>query len=262
MAVNNIVTEKKSSYLLYEELINKRDRYKKDAFQYERGYVREFGELILAVFNKKIECIEKKKVIDFCQKAINRDEPIDQDKLNAYIKEEMAEFTEKLHHMEEDYREAKSGGAISEKDYLEVKRIYHRIVKKIHPDINPEVAENEDLMDLWNRVVVAYNCNDLQALQELEFLVAQALRDTDIEVVEVEIPNIEEKIKALEEEIEHIISMVPYIYKFLLEDEDAISDKKLELSYELKEYEKYCEELDKVLEAFVISGVTMLWPMN
>ncbi len=51
-------------------------------------------------------------------------------------------------------------------------------------------------------------------------------------------------------------------YKFLLEDEDAISDKKLELSYELKEYEKYCEELDKVLEAFVISGMTMLWPMN
>ena len=97
--MNTIEEVKKSSYSLYEALINKRDKLRKDAFRYDREYVRVFGELILAVFNKKIECIQKKKIIEFCQKAVNRDEPIDQAKLETYLQSEMAEFRERLGNM-------------------------------------------------------------------------------------------------------------------------------------------------------------------
>ena len=34
---------------------------------------------------------------------------------------------------------------------LKIKRIYHHLVKKIHPDINPVTNENEELKGLWQR---------------------------------------------------------------------------------------------------------------
>ncbi|WP_196808038.1 hypothetical protein [Butyrivibrio sp. AE3006] len=42
--MNTIEEVKKSSYSLYEALINKRDKLRKDALSYDREYVRVFGE--------------------------------------------------------------------------------------------------------------------------------------------------------------------------------------------------------------------------
>ena len=50
----------------YVELVKERDRLRKEAFQLRQEYIRVFGELILKVFEKKIECIRKKKMIAYC----------------------------------------------------------------------------------------------------------------------------------------------------------------------------------------------------
>ena len=55
-----IIKVKNASYARYEELLLRRDAVKKRAFQYGQEYTRTFGELILKVFEKKIECIRKK----------------------------------------------------------------------------------------------------------------------------------------------------------------------------------------------------------
>ena len=69
--MDEIIRGKSTSYARYEELITRRDSLKKEAFQYHRAYIREFGDLILKVFRKKIECIQKKKTIEYCQAALN-----------------------------------------------------------------------------------------------------------------------------------------------------------------------------------------------
>ena len=43
-------------YPKYESLLLQRDQLKKEALQYRRAYIREFGELINKVFENKIEC--------------------------------------------------------------------------------------------------------------------------------------------------------------------------------------------------------------
>ena len=48
-------------------------------------------------------------------------------------------------------------------------------MKQIHPNINPMVADSEELQSLWQRTVIAYNWNDLRLLEELEVLVDKAL---------------------------------------------------------------------------------------
>ena len=82
---DNIIRVKSAAFLLYEELLMERDELLKEVFQYERAYIREFGELILQVFEMKLECIRKKKTIEYCQSFINKGKSIDSDALKEYL---------------------------------------------------------------------------------------------------------------------------------------------------------------------------------
>ncbi|WP_022769079.1 hypothetical protein [Butyrivibrio sp. NC2007] len=256
----DVIKGHNTSYARYEELINRRDELKKEAFQYHAEYVKVFGDLILELFRKKIECIRKKKTIEYCQAAINHGNNVDQAQLKAYLEKEMADFQAQLDDMLKEHEAALKATTVTEKDMLEIKRIYHRLVKKIHPDINPAATGARELMDLWHRVTIAYSCNSLKDLQELEVLVMQALESVDLD--DLDIPDIEEKISDLEKEIMKIMETDPYQYKFLLADSKAVEAKKEDLKTELKTYEDYSKQLDEVLEDLLGSGVKITWKMN
>ena len=107
---------------------------------------------------------------------------------------------------------AKNTETISESEVLEIKRIYHRLVKKLHPDIHPETLKNEKLAELWHRLHVEYNCNDLKSIRETEVIINSILENAEPGAAAA-IPDIDEKIRALENEIEEIKSTEPYKYR-------------------------------------------------
>ena len=260
--MEEMIRVKNVSYDRYEELLMRRDAVKKEAFQYERAYIREFGDLILEVFQMKLECIRKKKTIEYCQAAVNHGKTVDQSQLQEYLKKELAAFQKQLDKMITDTENAKTGGKITESDLLLLKKIYHRLVKKMHPDINPKVAESEKLRELWQRVITAYNCNDLIMMQETEVLITKALAQMGNETMDIEIPDIEDKISELEEEITRIRETDPYQYIVLLSNPEAISEKKNSLKEEKKSYEEYGDQLEKILDDFLQDGVSFTWRMN
>ncbi len=240
----------------------RRDAIKKEAFQYERAYVREFGDLILEIFQMKLECIRKKKTIEFCQAAANHGNTVDQNQLQEYLKQELAVFQEQLNGMVADAEAAKNTSQVTEVELLQIKKIYHKMVKQIHPDINPMVEKSEKLQELWQRIIVAYNCNDLKLMQETEILITKALEQMGNETIDIEIPNIDEKIAELEAEITKIRETDPYQYKFLLEDPEAVQAKKDSLTEEKKSYEEYGNQLEEILKGLVENGVSFTWRMN
>ncbi|MCR5106935.1 MAG: hypothetical protein K6B28_02120 [Lachnospiraceae bacterium] len=254
-----IIKIKNSTYEKYQEVLMRRDEVKKEAFIYERKYTRVFGDLILEVFQMKLESIRRKKTIEFCQIYVNRGESIDQNELRRYLAGELAEYYKKFEQMVNDNESAKRSGKITELELLKIKRIYHRLVKKIHPDINPKAVDNRELSDLWQRLIVAYNCNNLKEMEEIEVLVNMFLEKNDIGEIDVDIPDINIKIEEIEAEIETIISTDPYQYKYLLDDEDYIEQKKRDLRNEIKEYEDYCNQLDEMIEELMHNGMTVKW---
>ena len=260
--MNDIIKVKNTSYGRYEELLMERDNLKKDAFIMQRNYVAEFGDLIIQIFEKKLECIKKKKTIEFAQAAVNHGKSVNQDELQDYLTKEMAAFQEQLDAMIEDNKRAKKSEVVSEYDFLKIRRVYHKLVKLIHPDINPLTAENETLSDLWQRIQIAYNCNNLKDIEELEILVTTALDKMGVGVMEIDIPNIDDKISELEAEIIRIRETDPYMYKYLLEDPEAVSEKNKELKDELKSYEDYAAQLDTIWEELISDGVIFTWRMN
>ena len=252
--MSGIIKVKSASYARYEELLLKRDNIRKQAFQYQREYTAEFGDLIIAVFEKKIECIRKKKTIEYCQRDINHGRTVDELKLQEYLRKEMAEFQKQLCSLTDDVANARRRGEVSEMEALQIKKIYRRLAKQIDPDMNPAVADSEELQDLWQRVVVAYACNQLKELEELEVLVNKALERIGFDKLDKEIPNIASKIVDLENEIERIMRTDPYTYKHLLDDPDAVEEKRNSLKEELKSYEEYSFQLEEILQNLLGNG--------
>ena len=64
------------------------------------------------------------------------------------LEKEFAEYQAKLDQMIEENKAVKKDESVSEAERLKIKRIYHHLVKKIHPDMNPMTEKNEELMHL------------------------------------------------------------------------------------------------------------------
>lgn len=235
-------------YPRYESLLLQREQLKKEAQLYRRAYTREFGELINLLFEKKICCIELKKSIAFCQIAKNHGEIPNVSEMHKYVEKQMTAYKEQLEEMLKEYNDSKLDVFINPEDIKEIKSLYRKIARHLHPDISPLTQQHPELMELWMRASSAYKCNDLKMLQETDFLVQQVLNQYGNQSIEIVIPDIQSKILELEKEIHTIVSTEPYSYKTLLEDEKATKAKKQELENELIQYKIYEEQLHKHLE--------------
>ena len=257
-----IIKVKNGNYEEYEMLLLQRDQYRKEAMQILITYTKRFGDRINCVFEKQIRCIKLKKTIELCQNALNHGESIDIDHIRSSIDAEMKAYYKQLEEMLAETQAAKESKRIPAVTILEIRRIYRKLAKLIHPDINPKSSKLPALVDLWNRIVIAYQNNDVKELRELEVLTVNVLNQMD-EHVEIDIPDLEEKIKALQNEISVITGTTPYVYKDILEDADKSRQKEEDLDRQLEEYEKYEEELQSILDEMISHGGRKItWRMN
>ena len=235
-------------YPRYEELLLQRDQLKKDALQYRRTHIREFGELINKIFEKQVSCIALKKSIAFCQLAINQGKKPDIATMNEYVTAQMTAYRLQLNEMISELNSTKKDTVITEADSQEIKAIYRKIARILHPDMSDLTADRPELSELWNQAFIAYKCNDLKTLQETDILIQQAIARLGGNIDPVVIPDLQERITVLEKEIHTIVITEPYSYKELLENEAAIVGKKAKLESEFKEYCEYESQLKAQLD--------------
>ncbi len=262
MNEHGMVKIKNTGYDRYEELLWERDALRKEAFLWKNEYTRIFGELMLQLFEKKIACIRKKKTIAFCQASVNRGEFIDRRALQALVNREMEEYNQRLRQMMREKDIADSAQNISRSALQKIKKRYYKLARLIHPDINPKTEEVPELKQLWQMVVIAYRTNSLQELEEAEVLIQRALEKRNLQQTELEIPDLVQKMEAVREEILAIKETTPYQYRYLLEDEQAVQQRKEELIKEQQEYEAYDKELEGIMDGLMTRGVRVTWHSN
>ena len=244
----------------YEKLILRKSALQKECFQLEQEYIRVFGEDITNLFHLQLECARKKKTIEFCQMARNRGQEPDTKQLEDYIAKETAELQAHFQQLKEAYENSQRAGTVTEAELVEIRQTYHRLAKLIHPDLHPELEDK--LLESWNQIVLAYKCNDLESLKELEVVVVAALAEVTREVISIEIPDLEERIQKLEAEIAEIMSKDPYQYKLLLANSDAVNQKKASLQSEIDDYKLYRELLDDMLPKVLPEGMIIVWDVR
>lgn len=241
-------------YERYENLILQRDRLLKEGELYRLNYLREFGDKITESFQLRIDCISLKKSISFCQAKINAGEEIDPISMQEFIDAHMLAYTEQLNELTASVKVSKSMKPISLLDAEEIKRIYRRVAKRLHPDICPLTAEDSELMALFQKVLMAYRANDLKAIRETETLINRYLKNLGEKLLPGEIEDLPEKIADLETEISNILNTEPYSFKLLLEDTEAVEKKHEDLDEEIEYYQKYKAELQNHLEKLLANN--------
>lgn len=263
IAVVEAIENDQTRYEEYEELLLRSDRLYKEAGSYLTSYTAEFGGLITAVFELKIECIKKKKTISYCRRRINRGLSINATHMNEEIEKEIQLYYAQLKEMIADHEAAKNAKVAGEFRFNRAKKLYHRLTKQIHPDINKKTNENETLKDLWLRIVRAYHKNDVEELEDLEVLVRKALEELGDDWFEADFSNLEERIKRVERQINDIITTEPYTYGEILDDEEKKAELRAKLQAEHDDYETYLKILQQTLDDMLSDGgVELIWKMN
>jgi len=246
-----IVKIKSASYKRYEELLQKKEALLKEAEQYRLNYERIFDELIRNVYDSRLECVKKRKVLSYCKSIVGQGNPIIKGNLDAFVDKAMQDYKDTLDYLngfDKDKHQKKN--VLNQDDQKKIKLVYHQLAKLIHPDMNSELRDNQIIRDLWNRICIAYDCSNLDELQELQVLVNKYLESMNQIFEDVDIPDINEKIFNLNRQIYEITHTNPYQYRYIIENEDTINRKKEELNKELADYQRYICELDKEIAVF------------
>ena len=134
-----------------------------------------------------------------------------------------------------------------------IKRIYRKIVKRLHPDVHPNPTEHEK--DLLNQAMKAFQEGDLQKLERIwdELSGTDAPEDLydDIPEGRKKLKELLDKLKArvrfLEQEIEQIRTEFPYKLKAFLEDPAAVEEKRREIQARIDSV----REMNRQLEAYI-----------
>ncbi len=247
----------------YEELLCKRDQLIKESESLQINYTLEFGELITGIFEKKVECIKKKKMIAFCQKSINRGERIDVERMNVLVNRDMQLYYYQLDELVRQNKEARDSKTVDPFCVRRSKKLYRRLAKILHPDINSKTTEEPVLRELWERIADAYRRSDVKALEDLEALARMAMEELGLDGFEYDIDDIEERIGRVQDQIAEILSTEPYTYRKVLYDEEKKSELRKKLEAEKEEYTKYSDDLTETLDRLLASGgMSFIWKMN
>ena len=188
----------------------------------EAEYQLKIGFLEYEKFETQVSVNRLKRSIELAQAAINRGESVNLAKIEEILHEEFAEWEYKLKEHLNKVEAAKHHvkSLLSPEESREIATIYKKIVKMLHPDINPEAYEKN--RDLWERAAEAYQNGNLEGLRVLLLLLEE----------ETETPRFNEKyhekmtaqlkdsIKRLIAEMQSIKSKPPYSFKERLNDEN------------------------------------------
>ncbi len=247
-------------------------------------YNRKIGELELKVLNAKLNVLRLKRMIEILQSQINRQERKSEKKAKEQANQEYKKFEDNLNRKSEEARNAnqykeeeeqkeeewekeseaqdeseqeKTDDSKSDKKRRyksrtdEMKALYRKIVKALHPDMNPDETDVEK--EMFNEAVDAYNKGNLSKLREIAALIDEGkIKETPYSVSKEDIEKLKEIIEGLKLRVEELISEIenikntfPYNMKEFLSNETAVSERQSELQTMLKEYEELEEELEK-----------------
>ena len=213
---------------------------------------------------KELECLENeiasrriKRQIELLQAAINRQEEIDPEKVEQQLDDEFQEWYEKVEKQYNKVKEAQDRieGLMSDEDSAEFKKLYRRLVFKLHPDLNPDQSEDE--VNLWHRIQLAYQGGDLDELRSLMIILES--QDKAVELPSSK-ETLEKRKKTITGQIQKIIGKLsdmekefPFNIAKKLADKDWVSSKLQEIGESIRHFEDKCKEYNELLKLLIVS---------
>ena len=138
----------------------------------------------------------------------------------------------------------------------DAKELYRKLVKRLHPDMNPDGTEREK--ELFSRAVTAYQEGDILTLQDIYHEVFgdgtaedEGRKAQSYEELTALRDRLKEQIRLLQEEIRTIRESFPYNMKEMLDDPAAVAAKREELQRQISRNDEALKRLDGISKEIV-----------
>ena len=214
----------------------------------EAEYQLKIGYLEYEKFEAQVSVNRLKRGIELAQSAINRDEKVNIAEIEETLHREFSEWEKKLrdHLSKIEAARLRVDSFLSSEDSKEIARVYRKIVKMIHPDVDPEAYEKN--RDLWERAREAYQNGDLEGLRILLLLLEDEKENqaSDADYLEKRMEQIKSSIKSIMAEINAIKSKPPYTLIEKLKDANWIAGEQERLKGEIASLKTYSTRLKDV----------------
>ena len=282
MPENNIVPSRSEAESLRLEIMRLRAEVldltaERDRLKYRvcpailADYNRRIGQIELEIMEVVLRVRKLRRMIEVLQAARNRGEDPDYEEAVRTADSEYRAYEQEVHEKAEEYRNASAGRTYGQadsdgnqdtengeeedqqgadkydrEDKEELGALYRRIMKELHPDVNPDITPEE--LDLLHQAMEAYKNGDIETLRKIAAILdGRSIEDKVIEEVD-QLRRIRDDLAFLKEsllaEIEGIKTSFPYTLKAFLNDREAVRKKQEELRKTLAQW----QEQEKVLQ--------------
>ncbi|MDR1731080.1 MAG: hypothetical protein LBR61_03205 [Synergistaceae bacterium] len=216
----------------------------------EMEYMLKIGSLEYRVYEAECRVLRLRRKIELIQARLNRQEPVNPQDIEKQLDAEYAEYVEKLQERMRAIDEAlqrNRGGWLSAGDTADVKRLYRQLIRRLHPDLNPNATKEEQR--LFSMAVSAYKNGDLPALKTISLLLEetnpQATDMGSLDDLRAQRDALSEQCAALTRSIEEIKSSFPCNQKAFLKDARRVEERVGELEELLETYRRTCAEYER-----------------
>lgn len=222
-------------------------------------YIREFGSKEYKILKLSLSYQKLLRKIEILQAKLNRKDSISIDFLNRLdrdIEKEFQKYLEELNSKLEEINWAADRfglDRITGQEFIDFKKKYKELVKKLHPDLNPGI--DTKMLEIFYKVVDAYKngwSEIIDLYYELIILADDYNAEDDRLNYKSEIGRLKEKIEKIKASIADIKNSYPYIYKDLLDSPQETQNHKKELDDLIESYKisnQYLEDrLKEIIE--------------
>jgi hypothetical protein len=200
-------------------------------------YINKLGEFHQLLMELEIEERTLRYKLSLAQEYLNRQEFPDLEEIANKVERAVEEWTIEV----ENYRRQRHAArvhfdhALSDKESLLLSVLYRKLVKALHPDINPDFTEES--RELWERTLEAYRLGDLgtlldieRSLEDKEIILPAA--ETGFEVVRERIELLRKQIDIIQKEIEKKRKEFPMVIEYVINNPKWVADKRNELMHQ------------------------------
>lgn len=226
----------------------------------EMDYRIKIGALEYKVFEFQCKILKIKRKVELVQQALNHEKKPDLLRIESVLNQEQADYEQKLEKMKEEVLKAmdrnQSMGTLPPEDMEKIKKIYFKVVRKLHPDLNPQIGEKERKLLL--KAVNAFERGSVEDLEIIEVMIKDIEHADPVGTHESSESAIAELAKELDrltgikirlmEKIQNIENSFPCNQIKFLSNPSEVEKRKSELNAMLDAYEVTYEKYEKHLE--------------
>lgn len=223
--------------------------------QLEALYATRIGRFKVEILELQIESKALKKKIQLCYHYINQGRAPFFDEIEHKVKQMMEEAYEEFFQQKQKvmFGKAVLSNLGSPEKSAELRKIFRNIAKSLHPDVNPNLTEEQQ--EIWHLFYTAYKNGDLDKMKALELVYAdeikQFAKQTDTlseEDILLQTAMLKQGILELEQQINELNQEFPFNIAEQIRDDQWVEEQQNILKKEIEELKQAIEEKQKIYQ--------------